>query len=149
MKKYNILYFIIIILYSSLIHADNLEYNLAEAITRGDIEQAKELIAQGADVNKKQEPFQQPPIIFAPLAGIEFVSLLVENGANVNARDQDNNTALMNACLYGQMEIAEYLISKGADITATNKDDLTVLEAAQISKNSNLIQLIKSKSILP
>ena len=146
MKKYNILYVIIIILYSSLILADNLEYNLSEAITQGDIEQAKELIAQGADVNKKQEPFQQPPIVFAPLTGMEFVTLLVENGANVNAKDQDNNTALMNACLYGKIEIAAYLISKGADINASNNDDLTILEAARISKNLELIELIKSKS---
>jgi len=112
MTKRKLLFFLIFTLNSHLSLAGNLEYNLSEAISQSDIEQARELIAQGADVNKKQEPFKQPPLIIAPLQGLEFVKLLVENGAKVNAQDQDNNTALINACLYGDIEIAKYLRSR-------------------------------------
>lgn len=127
----------------SFLGADDLEYNLTDAISRGDFEYASELIKKGADVNKKQEPFNQAPIVMASLRGMEFIELLIENGADVNSKDQDNTTALINACLYGNTEAAKYLISKGADIKAVNKDDLGVLEAAELSENKRLIRFIK------
>lgn len=135
----------ILFLFTNLALADNLEYNLTDAINQGDLEQAKELIAKGADVNKEQEPFKQTPIIIAPLRGKAFVKLLLENGADINAKDQDNTTALINACLYGNLEITKYLLSKGADISVINKDDMGVLEAAKLSENQELVDYIKSK----
>ena len=131
--------------FTNTLVADDLEYNLTDAIKRNDFEQATELIKKGANVNKKVEPFNQAPIIIASLRGTEFVRLLVDNGANINSRDQDNTTALINACLYGNTEAAIFLISKGADIHAKNNDDMTVLEAAKISGNKYLISYVKSK----
>ncbi len=131
--------------YANNILAGDLEYNLYDAVNRGDYDYTVELIAKGADVNEKQEPFNQSPIIMAPLRGIEFVELLVENGADVNSKDQDNTTALINACLYGNTEVVKYLISKGANLNAKNNDDISVLEAALISENKRLIRYIKSK----
>jgi uncharacterized protein len=132
-------------LFSACIFADDLEYNLTDAINRGDFDYAENLIKQGADVNKTVEPFKQSPIIISPLRGIEFVELLIDNGADVNAKDQDNTTALINACLYGNAEVARYLLANGADIHLKNNDDMDALEAAEISENRRLIKLIKSK----
>jgi ankyrin repeat protein len=127
-----------------LLLAEDLEYNLTDAISRGDFEYAEELIKKGADVNKKIPPFNQPPIVMAPLRGIKFVELLIKNGADVNATDQDNTTALINACLYGNIEIVKYLLSTGADIHAINNDDINALESAKLSKDQPLIKFIKS-----
>jgi len=145
MKKIILLFIILYSFITNTLLADDLEYNLTDAINRSDFEQASELIKKGADVNKKIEPFNQTPIIIASLRGTQFVRLLVDNGANINARDQDNTTALINACLYGNTEAAIFLISKGADIHAKNNDDMTVLEAAKISENKYLISYVKSK----
>ena len=145
MTKNNILYFVLFYIFSHSLYADNLEYNLTEAINRGDFQHAKQLISMGADVNKKQEPFMQTPLISAPLRGLAFVKLLIENGADINSRDQDNTTALINACLYGKKEVAEYLISKGADLHDINNDGISVIEAAKLSNNKNLIIFIRSK----
>jgi ankyrin repeat protein len=123
--------------------AGELEYDLFDALDRSDIEYAKELIQKGADVNIKQEPFKQTPIIIAPLRGIDFVKLLINSGANINAKDQDNNTALLNASLYGETAIVKLLVEKGADIYVVNNDGLSVLGAAEISKNNEIIVLIK------
>ncbi|MCW9012367.1 MAG: hypothetical protein OQL06_01190 [Gammaproteobacteria bacterium] len=87
MKYYFTYNFLFWLLFPGLMLADNLGYNLSDAISRGDLEHARELIAKGADVNQKQEPFDQTPIIIAPLQGIAFVRLLLESGADVNARD--------------------------------------------------------------
>jgi ankyrin repeat protein len=143
--KYFLYYIIALCIYPAILSADNLGYNLSSAISRGDLQHARELIEKGADVNQKQEPFQQTPIIIAPLKGMEFVKLLLSSGADINAKDQDDNTALINACLYGELEIVKYLLLNGADIEVVNKDDMSVLDAAKLSENKQLIELIKNK----
>ncbi|VAW70448.1 hypothetical protein MNBD_GAMMA09-2140 [hydrothermal vent metagenome] len=124
--------------------ADDLEYNLTDAINRGDLQRAEKLIKKGADVNKKVPPFKQAPIVMAPLQGLVFVKLLVKNNADINSKDQDNTTALINACLYGKLDTVKFLIAEGADVHAINNDDMSTLEAAKLSENKILIQFIKS-----
>ncbi|VAW60058.1 hypothetical protein MNBD_GAMMA08-2875 [hydrothermal vent metagenome] len=145
MNKMNAIFVMSLSLYADFLQAGELESNLYDAIARGDYDYASNMISKGADVNIKHKPFNQSPIIMAPLRGMEFVELLVENGADVNSKDQDNTTALINACLYGNTEVAKYLISKGAKINAKNNDDMTVIEAALISENKRLIRYIKSQ----
>ena len=122
----------------------SLEYDLFDALDRADIEYAKELINKGADVNVKQEPFKQTPIIIAPLRGMDFVKLMLENGADINAKDQDNNTALLNASLYGEVEIVKYLIRHGADVHVVNNDGISVLEASKIAKSDEITSILKA-----
>lgn len=129
--------------------AGDLEYNLFDALNRADFEYARELIAQGADVNQKQEPFKQTPIIIAPLRGMNFVTLLMQNGADVNARDQDNNTALINASLYGEVAIVKYLIAHKADIHVINNDGLNAFDAALLAQNNDIITLLKALGARP
>lgn len=145
MNKILVTFLIFMSGFFSTAHAGDLEYNLYDAINRGEYDYTVELINKGADVNTKQEPFKQTPIIMAPLRGIEFVELLVEHGADVNSKDQDNTTALINACLYGNTEVARYLISKGANIHAVNNDGISVLDAALLSENKRVIRFIKTQ----
>ena len=136
---------IFLLLYLPLSLAGELEYDLFDALDRADIEYARALIKKGADVNIKQEPFKQTPIIIAPLRGMSFVKLMLENGADINAKDQDNNTALINASLYGETAIVQYLINHGADVHVINNDGLNALEAAIISKNNETIEILKAQ----
>jgi ankyrin repeat protein len=129
---------------SSFSIAGDLEYNLFEAINRSDFEYAKELIGEGADVNQKQEPFKQTPIIVAPLRGMNFVKLLMKNGADINVRDQDNNTALINASLYGEVAIVKHLIAHKADIHVINNDGLNAYDAALLADNKEIIAILKA-----
>ena len=142
MKQFSILLFLTLLTLN--ITAGELEYDLFDALDRADIKYAEELIKKGADVNLKQEPFKQTPIIIAPLRGIDFVILLLNSGANINARDQDNNTALINASLYGEAEIVKLLIKNGADIHVMNNDGLNAIEAAKVSKNQEIILLLNN-----
>jgi len=144
MKNKITIFTIILHLFINQVIAGNIEYNLTNAINRDDLEHVKELIEKGADVNQKQEPFNQAPIIISPLHGIDFIKLLLDNNANINTKDQDNTTAIINSCLYGNLETTKYLISKGADIHVVNNDGMSVLDAAKLSENRELISYIKT-----
>ncbi len=135
--------------FSTPVFSGELEYDLFDALDRSDINYARELIKKGADVNIKQEPFKQTPIIIAPLRGLSFVKLMFESGADINAKDQDNNTALINASLYGEVEIVKYLISHEADIHVINNDGLNALKAAILSKKVEIIELLKAHGAKP
>lgn len=75
-----------------------------------------------------------------------MVQLLVQSGCDVNSRTEDDGrTALMTACLNGHVVTAKCLIDAGADPSFTTYDGaLTALSIATESKNSDLVQLIKS-----
>jgi len=135
-----------LVLLPSLSAAGQLEYNLMEAVSSGDLEQMRELIELGAEINQKQPPFNQAPIIVAPLQGVEVIKLLLENAADVNALDETHNTALINAALYGNLDAVSLLLKYAADITIVNKDGIDAIEAARISGNQQLLDLLLSRS---
>lgn len=142
----NIFTIFALVLLSSLSAAGQLEYNLMEAVSSGDLEQMRELIDLGAEINQKQPPFNQTPIIIAPLQGVEIIKLLLENAAQVNAMDEAHNTALINAALYGNLDVVTLLLKNSADITIVNKDGIDAIEAARISGNQQLLDLLLNHS---
>ena len=77
------------------------------------------LIAQGADINVKDEYDRTPLHYHAQVNDIERVALLLEKGADIEAQDKYKNTPLHFAEY--NAETAQLLIEKGADIKA--KDD--------------------------
>ena len=77
------------------------------------------LIAQGADINVKDEYDRTPLHYHAQVNNVERVALLLEKGADIEAQDKYKNTPLHFAEY--NTEVAQLLIEKGADIKA--KDD--------------------------
>ena len=77
------------------------------------------LIAQGADINVKDEYDRTPLHYHAQVNNVERVALLLEKGADIEAQDKYKNTPLHFAEY--NAEAAQLLIEKGADIKA--KDD--------------------------
>ena len=77
------------------------------------------LIAQGADINVKDEYDRTPLHYHAQVNNVEKVALLLERGADIEAQDKYKNTPLHFAEY--NAEAAQLLIEKGADIKA--KDD--------------------------
>lgn len=99
---------------------------LIKYIFNEDLEQVKECLAQGADVNFNNKRHYSPPIILASMNGnLEITKLLIEHRANVNAtskyggEEQYYSTALIQSAHKGHkehLEIAKLLIDNGADI---------------------------------
>ena len=126
------------------------DHALLDAAEGGYIEDVKQAIADGADVNAKDgyRPVHKlglTPLNFAAMFGhTEIAELLIDKGADVNAKDEKFGlTPLHNAAESGRKEIAELLISKGADVNAKDTGGETPLDRAIKSKQTETVDLLR------
>jgi ankyrin repeat protein len=106
------------------------DISIHDAAYDGNIEAVKQHLADGADVNGKDED-GYAPLHFAALVGHkEIAELLIANGADVNAKDGTGWTPLHYPAAKGHKEIVELLIGKGADLNAKDEDGDTPLDFA-------------------
>jgi len=104
---------------------------LIDAVNKGDAEEIKRLIKEGADVNgayyislPNYSSEQRRPLITAiSKRNTEIVKLLIELGADVNAKEEIGSIydriitpALIVAVRHGYTEIVKLLIEAGADV---------------------------------
>ncbi len=104
-----------------------------------DMELAKRLLRNGADVNAKAGASHSTsgrfanctagtPLHEAAARGFkDLVELLIANGANVNAEDDCGQAPLVWPVLEGRMEVVECLISHGANVNARSRFGGTAL----------------------
>jgi len=125
---------------------------LHKACAKGNIEAVKQLLADGADVNARNN-WQQTPLGLAACRDEkgyyhkEIVKLLIAKGANVNAKDEFGHSPLHSATSEGLKEIAELLIAEGADVNAMSVfvgRDMTPLDWATLfDDESETIDLLR------
>lgn len=100
------------------------------------IDDVRELLAQGADVNYMDEQGRTPLKNAVKYNEKSVVIHLLQNGANANAQGPDGSTALHDAAVEGHVELVEILLGNGAHINAKNKRGNTALhEAATFDKH--------------
>ena len=105
---------------------------LHKACKEGNIKAVKQFLADGADVNARNEEECTPLHEAAFLGHKEIAELLIDKGAELNIKDDDGVTPLHMAVVsIGQKDIIELLITNGADINAKNKRGSTPLDWAQ------------------
>lgn len=104
---------------------------------------AKFLIAQGADVNARDN-LGITPVHYAALCGhYDMVEMLLLNKADVNAFDDQGLTPLHMAAQYGHARIVELLLSYGANISAkTNHSGLSPLHWAAFWGHTEAIRTL-------
>ena len=108
------------IIYLSLIWvaqvgAVDINNQLIAAVMQGKVEQARDLIVQGGDVNAKN-PAGRPVIVLAAANGnTRTVQSLIASGADVNLANATGETALKKATRAGQENIQEMLKEAGAE----------------------------------
>ena len=101
---------------------------IIKAVKAGNIQEVKELILQGVDVDTLDE-FENPIIFWAAVRGYpKLVRFLIEAGANIDFRDGDDRTLLHHVAAISfiapslnQNKVAEILIEAGANINAQAK----------------------------
>lgn len=117
--------------------------SLHEAAANGDIEQVKALIAQGAEVNAKDENGQTPLLLALNRDHLEVAELLVSSGADVDALDGRTGKPLL-LSVGGRKKRVEFLLSKGADIEAKDGNGLTLLNLiAAYSNERDYLEVIE------
>ena len=85
------------------------------------------LIAQGADINARDEYERTPLHYHAQVNNVEKVALLLEKGADIESKAAYDETPLFGAGYHP--EVTALLIAKGADVKAKNDMKHTPMEA--------------------
>lgn len=82
---------------------------LCLAISKGDIDTVKQIIAYGIDVNDTTNRGMTPLMYAAVYNQAEIAKLLIEKGADLDKKDKSGSTALDHAKTSGSDEVMEVL----------------------------------------
>ena len=107
----------------------DLDRRLLDAAYANDVAAARALIADGADVNVKDDSQQSAYLIATSEVGpgTELLELTLANGADVDAKDSYNGTGLIRAAERGHAEICRRLLEAGIDKDHVNRLGWTAL----------------------
>jgi len=122
------------------------ESDIEAAIRKGDLEEVRQLIEEGADINTRDETGAMPLHWAADASHTAIAELLISKGADVNAIANDGFRPLHFAANTGSTAMAELLISEGAEINATENAGLGALHIAAYAGHATMAELLIGKS---
>jgi uncharacterized protein len=114
-----------------------LNQQLIAAAWDNDIRRARSLIAQGADVNAKDNTVQSAYLISTSEGYLELLNLTLKHGADVDSKDFFNGTGLIRAADRGHADIAGRLVQADIEIDHINNLGWTALHEAIILGNGS------------
>jgi predicted LPLAT superfamily acyltransferase len=113
------------------------------AAYKGDSEAASQLIAEGVEIDAKNE-YGNTALMVAVIGGhLEIVKDLIAGGADVNARNRAESTALMLAAKKGHFEIVKALLAAGADVNARTAGGVTALFVAESGGHTAVVEVLR------
>jgi beta-lactamase regulating signal transducer with metallopeptidase domain len=105
---------------------------LVESMVQGEMDEAREFIAAGANVNQRVLGDGAPLIIAAREGNRDMVALLLQAGADPNLSVPGDGNPLIMAALTGDMEIIAMLVNAGADVNGyVYSDETPLINAAR------------------
>ena len=124
------------------------ESRLAMAVRHKNLRMVWKLLADGDDVNERDEGMEQTPLMRAVLLGdAEIVRALLEHKADVNTQDDEGNTALMLAASQGSARVVQLLLEYGAILDRRDEVGMTALSIAR-SKGRVLVARLIERAVL-
>jgi ankyrin repeat protein len=121
----------------------------ALAISHGDVEIVKTLVARRLNVNTLARAGTIPakPLMLAIEYGKEkVVDFLIESGAQIEAMDENGNTPLIKAVADDRrLRIVRQLLERGANVNAKNHHGVTPLHVAVQSGSERMVNLLLEK----
>lgn len=117
---------------------------LTRAVDNDDIEEVRRLIANGANVNGRDEDYDRITPIFVAVenGNVEMVRLLIEVGAKVNIRNSEKQTPLMQLDGDATSELVKILVDAGAKVNLSDNENNTALLLAAENCSTDVIQAL-------
>lgn len=117
---------------------------LLQAVSENNLEEVKNLIAKGANVNAKDENYNHiTPLFLAVENGnAEIAETLLSFGAKVNARDDNKETPLMRLDEDATPELVRVLLKYGAKANLFDKEGNNALILASGSVKTEVLQIL-------
>lgn len=109
------------------------------AVTSGDVEEVKKLLAKGADINHQNVDGLTALHQACIDENYDLVNFLVDHGARLDIRDNEGWSALHAAASCGSVEIAQCLLDHGADVSAVNNEGELPLDLAEEEDMEDLL----------
>lgn len=118
------------------------ELPLTIAVSNDDLQQVRDLISRGEDVNGKEE--DGTTAIFAAVdnGNVAMVQMLLDAGAKVNVRDEGKRTPLMMLDQDTPVEIVELVLKYGAKINRASTDGNTALMRAAYQSRPEVVKAL-------
>ncbi len=113
-----------------VVSATDLNDRLIEAAWANDVEAARELIEQGADVNAQDDTRQSAYLIATSEGYLDLLDLTLEHGADVTSLDGFNGTGLIRAAERGHHDVVGRLLETDIDVNHVNNLGWTALHEA-------------------
>jgi len=122
---------------------ERLDKALLAAIEKCDMEEARKLIARGADPNAKREIGQVSALLLAiGKLDAPMIGLLLQQGADPDARLFGDRRALMVCAINGFEDTASMLIGAGASLDAKDDEGRSALHHAAIHGRLGILRLL-------
>ncbi|HSI02431.1 MAG TPA: ankyrin repeat domain-containing protein [Reyranella sp.] len=111
---------------------------LIDATARNDIEAARRLIANGANVNAQDENRDSAFLLAGADGRLEILTLILAAGADLASTNRYGGTALIPACHHGHVETVRELLKTAIDVNHVNRLGWTaLLEVAILGDGSD------------
>jgi ankyrin repeat protein len=112
----------------------------------GDVDEARRLIAAGADVRATSNYGVNAMLLAADIASTELIQLLLKNGADANSANPDGETALHLVSRAGNIEAAKLLLKAGAKVDPREKlGQQTPLMWAVARRHPEMVEFLLSQ----
>jgi len=124
--------------------ASPLDRELAQAVARGEVERARQLIKDGAQVNAVDAAGQSALLIASRAGDLEMARLLLRSAADANGRG-GAFTPLGTAALHGNAPLVSLLLRAGAEVDAVGLNGQTpLMNAVKLDRFDAAALLLKA-----
>ncbi len=121
---------------------------LVQACKDGDLAKATQIVADGANVNKKNPDNVSPLFLATEHKHQPIVAFLLSKGANVDEKNGPTGiSALYKACYNGSLDIVTTLVDAGANVNFKSLTGFTLLYVAVQNEHKQVVEYLLSKGV--
>ncbi|UXX40675.1 ankyrin repeat domain-containing protein [Wolbachia endosymbiont of Oryzaephilus surinamensis] len=120
-----------------------LDRKLLTIVESGGFNEAKGLIAQGANIDTNDKNGNTLLYSAAEIGDLNLVKLLLDNGANIEAKNGEYQaTPLHGAVENYRIDVVKLLLNRGANVNAEDKDNWTPLHYGADTNSSDIVKVL-------